>query len=395
MTLSFAKRMNGMKASEIREILKVTENPSIISFAGGLPAPELFPVEELARVTDALLAGEGARALQYSSTEGYMPLRSHIARRMNRLLKTSVDEKQLLITSGSQQALDLIGKIFLDEGDEVLLERPSYLGAIQALRAYEPRFVEVDTDSEGMLPDALEAVLKASTRRKLIYVIPDFQNPTGRSWSLERRKALAELSVKYGAVVVEDNPYGELRFQGEACPSVLALGGSENLIHLGTFSKTLCPGLRVGWIAASGAVLEKLVQVKQGADLHTSTFNQMQIAALLNSFDLDAHVSRIQKVYGERRDVMLEAMEEYFPREIQYTRPEGGLFTWVELPEGVNGRHLFQKAVEAGVAFVPGGSFYACTPRENTFRMNYSNMPEPRIREGIQRLSQALAAMLK
>lgn len=386
----FAKRMENIRASEIRELLKITERPDIISFAGGLPAPELFPIEEMALISSKVILEEGRKALQYSTTEGYLPLREKIAERMNRIFKTSVHQDELIITSGSQQALDFIGKVFIDEGDAIFCESPSYLGALNAFRAYRPNFVEIPTDNDGMLLQDLEAVIASTSRRKLIYVIPDFQNPTGRTWSLERRKKLLEIADKYGVIVVEDNPYGELRFEGEILPALKSMDRNNNVIYLGTFSKTLCPGMRIGWIAAGAGLIEKFVLVKQGADLHTSTISQMQLNKFLDEYDLDEHVNELKKAYKSRRDTVIAAMEKEFLPSVKFNKPNGGLFTWVELPEIFDSRILLEKSLKKGVAFVPGGSFFACNPRENTLRINYSNMPEERIIEGVKKLGTAI-----
>lgn len=390
-----AGRMENIRASEIRELLKITERPEVISFAGGLPAPELFPMEALAKVASKTILEDGMKALQYSTTEGYAPLREKIACRMNKVCGTCVSKDEILITSGSQQALDFIGKVFIDKGDEVLLESPSYLGAINAFRAYEPTFLEVETDDDGMLPEALEKALQQAKRPKFIYVIPDFQNPTGRTWSLVRRKKLIEMAEKYSVAIVEDNPYGELRFEGDALPTVKSLDRQGLVIYLGTFSKTLCPGMRVGWMAANPIFRDKFTLVKQGADLHSSTISQMQIDRLLDSFDFDAHIQKLREVYRSRRNAIIEAMDACFPSEIRFNRPRGGLFTWVELPLGMNARRLLEKALDRNVAFVPGGSFFPCRVRENVMRINFSNMPEDRIREGIQRLAGAIESLRK
>ncbi len=383
----FSKRMQNIKASEIRELLKITEQPEIISFAGGLPAPELFPLKELSDLTEELILTQGKRALQYSTTEGYTPLREKICERMKAVFKVSVAPEETLITCGSQQALDFIGKALLDKGDEVLMESPSYLGAINAFRAYEPQFVEVATDEEGMIPEALEEALKSSKRPKFIYVIPDFQNPTGRTWSLSRREALIKLADKYQVLIVEDNPYGELRFEGDPVPAVKSLDQNGRVIYLGTFSKTLCPGMRIGWIAAAREIVEPLVLIKQGADLHTSTLSQMQINLFMENYCLDDHIQRIREVYKKRRDTLIQSMEHLFDREIYFTHPSGGLFSWVELPEEKDSRVLLEKAIAQKVAFVPGGSFFPCSPKHHTLRLNFSNMPETRIVEGVERLA--------
>ncbi|MCX8129065.1 MAG: PLP-dependent aminotransferase family protein [Clostridia bacterium] len=392
-TFNFAKRMENIRASEIRELLKITENPEIISFAGGLPAPELFPTEELAAISVKVLLEEGQKALQYSTTEGYIPLRKKIAGRMNRIFKTSVSSDEILITNGSQQALDMIGKAFIDEGDAIFCESPSYMGALNAFRAYGPKFVEVPTDSQGMLPEELDRALSANPCKKLIYVIPDFQNPTGRTWSVERREALAVLAEKHKVIVVEDNPYGELSFDGKIQPSVKSMDKNGKVIYLGTFSKTFCPGMRIGWAAAEARIIEKLALVKQGADLHTSTISQIQLNRYLEEYNLDERILKLREVYKLRRDTIVEAMEKYFPSYAKFNRPGGGLFTWAELPECINSRALLKRSLITGVAFVPGGSFFPCIPKENTMRINYSNMPEERIVEGIRRLGSCIEEM--
>jgi len=390
MEFKYARRMDHLQASEIREILKVTERPDIISFAGGLPAPELFPVEEILNVNRIVLEEQGTRALQYTTTEGYAPLREWIAERMNSRLGTSFDRDNILLTHGSQQALDLSGKVFLDEDDVVLCESPTYLAAISAFRAYGCKFVEVPTDNEGMIPDELDRILTSTDRVKLIYVIPDFQNPTGRTWSLERRKRLAQAAMKHQVMVVEDNPYGELRFEGKALPSVKSFDDIGCVLCLGTFSKTFCPGYRIGWIAGDKKAIEKYVLVKQGADLQCNTIAQLEIAKYLELYDIDEHIERIREVYRRRRDVTVKTMEEVFGPDIEFTRPQGGLFAWIELPEHINSRDVLLKSLEKKVAFVPGGSFFPNGGKENTLRINFSNMPEDRIVEGLQSLARVI-----
>lgn len=394
MAIQYAKRMERIKASEIRELLKLTTRPEIISFAGGLPAPELFPVEEMKKVTLKVLEDEGRQALQYSTTEGYLPLREKIAARMAKFGIQATAE-DILITSGSQQGLDFSGKIFLNPGDVVICESPSYLGAINAFKAYECEFVEVPTDDHGMIMEALEKILEKTPQARMIYVIPDFQNPTGRTWPVERRKRLVELANKYDLPIIEDNPYGELRFEGEIPPSIKSFDTEGRVVYLGTFSKTFCPGLRIGWVAASHEILNKYILVKQGADLQSSSISQRELDVYLNMYDLDVHVEKIKDIYRKRRDLMINTMRETFPPEAKFTYPEGGLFTWVELPAHINARELMVKALEKNVAFVPGGSFFPNGGRENTFRLNYSNMPEDKIVEGIKRLGEVLREELQ
>ncbi len=393
MAIKFAERMDNLKASEIRELLKLTERPEIISFAGGLPAPELFPVEEMKRVAIEVLEEGGQQALQYSATEGYAPLREKIVKRMEPIGIVG-NAENVLITNGSQQGLDFSGKIFINPGDVVICESPSYLGAINAFKAYSPKFVEITTDDNGMDMEELEGVLSSTENVKMIYVIPDFQNPSGRTWSIDRRKKLVELANKYDLPIIEDNPYGELIFEGERMPSIKSFDTEGRVVFLGTFSKTFCPGLRVGWVYAENDLVQKYILVKQGADLQSNTMVQREINKFLELYDLDAHVEKIKDVYRRRRDIMLSTMKECFPAGVKYTYPTGGLFTWVELPVHLNAREVFVKAIEKNVAFVPGGSFYPNGGNENTFRLNYSNMSEEKIKEGIIRLGGLLAEMI-
>lgn len=390
MNFNFAKRISHIKASEIREILKVTEQEDVISFAGGLPAPELFPIDEINETTQIVLKEAGTKALQYTTTEGYSPLREWIAKRMNKCLGTTFDKDNILITHGSQQGLDLSGKVFLDENDIVLCESPTYLAAISAFKSYGCRFIEIPTDEQGMQMNVLENVLSNTKNIKLIYVIPTFQNPTGKTWSLERRKQLAELSSKYGISVIEDNPYGELRFEGEPLPSIKSFDSVGNILCTGSFSKIFCPGFRIGWIAGEKDIIRKYVLVKQGTDLQCNTIAQMTIAEYLKQYDIDKHIGKIIEVYKKRRDIAMKCIERYFPDNIKYTHPEGGLFTWIELPEEISAREILDKCLEKKIAFVPGGSFYPNESKENTFRINYSNMPEDRIEEGLKILGEVV-----
>jgi len=392
MNIRYADRMAMLRASEIREILKLTEQPDIISFAGGLPAPELFPVEEYKKVVIKVLDESGRAALQYSSTEGYPPLRQIIAERMKKV-GVNVGADDILITSGSQQGLDFSGKIFLNPGDYVACEKPSYLGAINAFRAYEAKFVEIPMDENGMIIEELEKALESNPRIKFIYTIPDFQNPTGVTMSKERRIKLIEVAKKYGVPIVEDNPYGELRFKGEIIPAIKSFDTEGIVIYLGTFSKIFCPGLRLGWVVASKEILTKYIMVKQGADLQSSTIAQRETAEFLTTYSIDEHIEKIKAVYSKRRDLMIRTMEEEFPKNCKFTYPEGGLFTWVEIPEGVDAKDVLIKALEQKVAFVPGGSFYPNGGNENHFRLNYSNMPEDKIVEGIKRLGKVLKSL--
>ncbi len=394
MAIQYARRMNELRASEIREILKLTQIPGMISFAGGLPAPEHFPASDLSTVTREVLEQEGGQALQYSPTEGLPPLREMISERLKTNFSVEVTADEVLIVSGSQQGLDLTGKILLDEGDIILCESPTYLGAINAFKTYSPQFVEVPTDDGGMIISELERFLAELDGVKLIYVNPDFQNPTGRTWSIERRREFMEVITRYGVPVFEDNPYGEIYFEGSTLPALKSLPGADLVIFAGTFSKILCPGLRIGWLAAEKSLMQKLVLVKQGTDLHTSTLAQRQIHAYMERFDINANIERMRETYRERRDVMLRTMDDEFPVRVRYTRPSGGFFVWVEIPEQCNARQLLIRCLEKEVAFVPGGSFFPNGGHENTFRLNFSAMPPERIVEGIQRLGRVMRDFL-
>jgi 2-aminoadipate transaminase len=398
-THRFAQRTQRVKSSAIRELLKLTERPEVISFAGGLPAPEVFPVAEFQEACQRVLAEKGAAALQYGTTEGYQPLREMIARHASRYGIKSRPEN-VLITSGSQQALDLIGKLLINPGDRLLVEAPTYLGALQAFTVYGADYVEVATDDNGLCTELLDEALRSGP--KFMYVLPNFQNPGGTTLSWQRRVELVNLADKYGIPIIEDDPYGQLRYEGEHLPSLLVLDRENlsrdnghslgNVIYLSTFSKTLAPGLRLAWILAPEEVIAKLVQLKQGADLHTSTFVQMVTYEVARGGFLDEHVRHIRQVYRERRDVMLEALEEHFPPEVTWTRPAGGLFLWVRLPEGMNAVTLLEAALRENVAFVPGESFYAYGNGEGArhFRLNFSNAQPDMIREGIRRIAVAI-----
>ena len=393
MRMKFAKRIDSLRASDIREILKITQRAEVISFAGGLPAPELFPVEEIKEISRLLMEESGRVALQYSTTEGYEPLRQKIAARIGRKFQTQASAEEVMITSGSQQALDFTGKLFLDAGDVVLCESPTYLAAISAFRAYQPEFIDVPTDDDGMIIEELERILATTDNVKLVYVIPDFQNPTGRTWSRERRRRFIETVSRYGVAVLEDNPYGELRFEGEILPSIKSMDREGLVIGTGTFSKTFCPGMRIGWLVAAPPVIEKYVLIKQGADLCTSLRNQMEIDLFMELFDFEGNLVRLTELYRQRRNSMVAALEAMMPEGVSFTRPQGGLFLWVTLPERIKAIELLKRCLEQNVAFVPGDSFFPNGGVENTLRLNYSNMPEDRIREGVARLAAAIRSM--
>ena len=398
----YAMRTQRMGSSAIRELLKLTEKPDIISFGGGLPAPEVFPVDEFARACERVLLLHGAQALQYSATEGYLPLREQIARHTCRY-GIRVTAENILITSGSQQALDLLGKVFINRGDHILVESPTYLGALQAWNAYGAQYVAVPLDKQGMNTDYLEEALRVGP--KFIYVLPNFQNPSGVTLSVERRHELVELADRYGVPIIEDDPYGQLRFEGDHLPSVVSLDDRYrnsdgnyyhgNVIYLSTFSKILAPGIRLAWVIAPPEVIRKLVQAKQGTDLHTATFNQVVTHEVSRGGFLDEHIHLIRKMYRERRDVMLGAMDRYFPPEVDWTQPNGGLFLWGTTPESLNTADVLKEAVKRKVAFVPGEPFHPNGGGHNTMRLNFSNASPEMIAEGIHRLGDVLHEMLR
>ena len=397
----YAHRTQKMGSSVIRELLKLTEQPDIISFGGGLPAPEVFPVKEFQEACNAVLTKHGAQALQYSTTEGYRPLREMISRHAGRYT-VELTPENILITSGSQQALDFIGRLFINRGDYIVVESPTYLGALQAWNAYGAQYISVPADENGMIVDELEAALRVGP--KFIYVLPNFQNPSGSTLSLERRQKLVELADKYGVPIVEDDPYGQLRYEGEHLPSVVYLdsqmrgpnGGhySGNVIYLSTFSKLLAPGLRLAWVVAPPEVIRRLVMTKQAADLHTSSFNQYVAHEVAKGGFLDDHVKVIRQVYKERRDVMMEMMEEVFPSEMRWTHPQGGMFLWGIMPEGTDAAEVLKVAIQRKVAFVPGASFHPNGGGANTMRINFSYCAPDTIREGITRLGVTLKEFL-
>ncbi len=389
---TFANRMYNTPKSFIREILKVTQNPEIISFAGGLPNPDFFPVAEIAAATQKVLRRDGTKALQYSTTEGYPPLREFIANRYKRY-GLSIEPSEILITNGSQQGLDLIGKLFINPGDRVVLERPGYLGAIQAFSLYEPQFQAVPLLEDGIDTDRLQTTLKNGPV-KLFYTVPNFQNPSGITYSRAKRRAVAGILQDWDTILVEDNPYGELRFAGEPQPSMRKFI-ERNIVLLGSFSKVVSPGLRLGWICAPNFIMEKIVVAKQASDLHSNYLAQRIVYRYLHDNDLDRHLSTIKTAYKKQRNLMVAMLEECLPPEVTFTRPEGGMFVWVTLPENVSAMELFEAATQLNVAFVPGKPFYVDGAGDNTFRLNFSNSDETKIKEGIKRLSQALMTVIK
>jgi len=388
MTLTLARRTRHVTASAVREILKVAERPDVLSFAGGLPAPELFPVEAIARAHQTVLERDGHAALQYSTTEGFGPLRDFIAADFRRR-GVAAEAGDILITTGSQQGIDLAARVLLDPGSVVVVENPSYLAALQVFAAAEARVVPVASDDDGIDIAALARVLARGDVR-LIYLVPSFQNPRGTTLSGPRRHALMSLAQAHGVPVLEDDPYGELRFRGEALPPLAALDDAGLVLSLGTFSKTLAPGLRVGWVRAAPAVMKHLVVAKQACDLHCGSLVQRATAELLATFDYAGHIGRLRSTYGARCDAMLAAIERQLPRGTRFTRPDGGLFIWVELPGDLDTEELLASAVREKVAFVPGAPFYAAAPRPNTLRLNFSNRPAELIEAGMARLGKVV-----
>jgi 2-aminoadipate transaminase len=378
--------MSGLRPSTIREILKVTEQADIISFAGGLPAPELFPVAEILAATERVLGEGGPGALQYGPSEGFAPLRECFAAESRRRgIACTADE--ILITTGSQQPLDLAGKVFLDAGDCVLTENPTYMAAIQAFQSYEVRFAAVPTDGEGLIPEALPELIERE-QPKFLYTIPNFQNPTGVTLTAERRKKLYEIAARYGLIVVEDDPYGALRYAGTAIPPVKSLDTEGLVVYHSTISKTIAPGLRIGWVVAGEEIRRKLTIAKQAADLHTSSLDQRIVHRYLTDFDNNAHVERIRQSYGERFSIMDAALRATMPEGYTWTHPEGGMFLWVTCPEGTDTSELMLKALERKVLFVPGRDFFPDASGHRYMRLNFSNATPEKIREGIGRLAE-------
>jgi len=389
----YSKNALNMKRSEIRELLKVSRRPDIISFAGGLPASETFPVKELEDISCQLLREKGATALQYGSTEGELGLREEVAKWLSRE-KTSVKPENILVTSGSQQGLDIVSKVFLDPHDIVIVELPSYIGGLQSFTAYRARMIGVPQDDHGMRMDLLEKTLaKLATKRKkpkFIYVVPDFQNPSGVTMSLERRKRLLALAYEFEVPVVEDSPYRDLRFAGQAVPAVFSLDNDKQVIVLGTFSKLLCPGLRLAWIMAPAEWMDRMVVAKQSMDLCCPTYTQLIVAEFMKRGLLQKQVERIRKLYSQKRQVMLEALRKHMPKGVEWTEPEGGLFLWVKLPKKMSANALFPKALENKVAYVIGSAFHCDGKGQNTMRLNFSYPTEEQINEGIERLAKMI-----
>ncbi|MGA8533266.1 MAG: PLP-dependent aminotransferase family protein [Candidatus Tumulicola sp.] len=389
----FAERTAHLRASTIREMLKVTQQPDIISFGGGLPAPELFPTSGIAEAARRVMELRGAAALQYSVTEGLSEMRCWVAERLTRRTTRIFEAEEVTIVNGSQQGLDLVGKIFLDPGDHVVLENPSYLGAIQAFDAYQARYLTVDTDENGMIPKSLERVLdRADPFPKLVYLVPNFQNPTGRTLSRERREPIVRICERYDVPIVEDDPYGELRFEGADIPSLVSYESAAPILYSGTGSKIMAPGMRVAWLVIRDhEIREKIVLAKQGADLHSGTFAQYVFHEYVSDgAAFDAHVATIARTYRRRRDVMAEALRRIASEGLQFVPPSGGMFLWVTVP-GIDTTALLRVSAEQKVVFVPGVSFYPGRDVHEGMRLNFSNASEEMIDVGIERLGHAIS----
>lgn len=385
----FSARARAIQSSAIREILKVTERPEVISFAGGLPSPLTFPTEAMRAALDRVLVQSGREALQYSTTEGYAPLRAWIAARVG-TPSAPVDADDVLIVSGSQQGLDLLAKVLVDPGDTVLVETPTYLGALQSFSLFSPRYVSVASDDDGLIPEALDATMRGA---KFLYCLPNFQNPTGRLLSAERRHRLAQKARELDLLILEDDPYGALSYDGETPPSIRSLA-PERTVYMGSFSKVLAPGLRLGYVIAPRALRSKLVQAKQATDLHTATLSQMAVFEVIKDGFLDSHIPTIRKLYKEQCAAMLAALARHMPDGVRWNTPRGGMFLWAELPSGVDATKVLARAVEVNVAFVPGAPFYAAEPVAEALRLAFVTVPPARIEEGVERLAKVIRAAL-
>lgn len=393
MNYHYSTKVPTSDTDAVGDLLRVAANPEIISFAGGLPAPELFPVEKIQAAANQVFQEKGMTALQYGSSKGIPELRKIVAERLKQDGIT-VNEEQIMISTGSQQVLDLTSKMFINEGDTVIVEQPTYLCALDVFKSYGANLVSVEMDEDGMKLDMLEEALQTNPNTKLIYTIPTFQNPTGRTLSLERRKKLAQLAVEYDVLVLEDNPYGAVRFEGEALPAVRSFDETGHVIYTSTFSKILAPGLRLGWVAAPLELINKYTIMKQSVDLHSDQLAQYIVATFFKNNDIDEHIAKITALYKERKDLMMAAIKKYFPKTVSYSQPEGGMFIWMEVPGITDTQELFDRCIQNNVAFVPGEPFYCDEVVPGTFRLNYSNMPEEQIELGMKRLAQAIDEVL-
>lgn len=391
----FADRVSSLKGSAIREIFKMLQQGDVISFAGGAPAPEMFPAKELAEISKNLLLTQGAVALQYGTTEGYSPLIHAVKARMTKF-GIGKDFDNTMIVTGGQQGIDLTAKIFLNEGDGIVCENPSFIGALNAFRAYNARLFSVDLENDGMNMEQLENTLKTNKNIKLIYTIPTFQNPAGITMSLEKRKKLLELALKYNVFIIEDNPYGDLRFTGNDVATIKSMDTEGRVIYVGSFSKILSPGLRLGWVVGHAEILQRIEVVKQVNDVHTNVFAQMIAEQYLEQYSIDEHIVKLRELYGRKCGFMLECLEKYLPDYCDFTRPQGGIFLWCTLPEGYDTAEIAKLCVQQKVAFVPGNTFAVDQELPNSsFRLNYSTATEESIGKGIKILGDVLKSVKK
>ncbi|AEK73690.1 multiple substrate aminotransferase [Thermococcus sp. 4557] len=395
----FSDKAKSMKASEIRELLKLVESSDVISLAGGLPAPETFPVEKIKEIAQDVLTHHADKALQYGTTKGFTPLRLTLADWMEKRYGIPTSKVEIMMVAGSQQALDLIGRTFINPGDMVVVEGPTYLAALNAFKYYEPEFISIPMDDNGMMVDLLEEKLRKlnaeGKKIKFVYTVSTFQNPMGVTMSIDRRKRLIELAREYDFLIVEDSPYAELRYSGEPIPPIKHFDDEGRVLYLGTFSKILAPGFRLGWVAAHPHFIRKMEIAKQAVDLCANTLAQLIAWKYVEEGYLDEHIPKIIEFYKPRRDAMLEALEEYMPEGVRWTRPEGGMFIWVTLPEGIDTKLMMEKAVSKGVAYVPGEAFFAHRDVKNTMRLNFTYVPEEKIREGVKRLAEVIEEEMK
>jgi len=391
MKYHYANRMQYVKPSAIRELLRLGADPELISFGGGFPDPNVFPIEKLRRVFDDVLSNDGRQALQYTTSEGLPALRQKLVQRARRD-GVRCDIENIFLIQGAQQGLDVTAKMFIDRGDVIITENPTFVGGLIAFNPYEPRYVPVPMDEQGMQTDLLEQALKENPNTKLIYTIPDFQNPTGISMSLPRRKRLVELADQYDVIILEDSPYREIRFEGETIPSIKSLDTQGRVIQVGSFSKILCPGMRLGWVVAAPELAENLCLLKMAADTQNSTLNMYAANRFMELYDMDEHIHSIRQAYRRKKDLMLDIMSEVFPENVAFTHPQGGLFVWLTFHKDLDAAELMKERTlpQAKVAYVPGAAFYPVSPEKNHCRMNYSCMPEEKIVKGISLLGEIL-----
>jgi len=394
--MKYADRTNFMKASEIRELLKLTEDPDIISFGGGMPSPHSFPVKIVEKIAKKVLEKHGPQALQYGPTEGITPLRELLIKRMEKTRNIKCNLNQILITTGSQQVLDLFPKILINPGDYIVVECPTYVGALTAFNAYQPNYIPVQMDEDGMKTHELEEKIKTNKDKqiKFIYTIPTFQNPDGVSLSLERRKHLLEIAETYDIPILEDEAYSELIYSGKPLPAIKSFDKRDIVIYTHTFSKVLAPGFRLGWVVGNEEIIRKIAIAKQGADLCTNMFVQFIAEEYVRSGLIDKQIPKIRKMYKRKRDIMLKALEKHFPKGSSWTKPNGGMFIWVRLPEGIDTKEMFADAIKAKVAYVNGTAFCEDGSGQNTMRLNFSNTDDNRIEEGIKRLAKLIKERL-